>query len=150
MCSSDLRKFAELFGRAQGISGVAAEAPPEAPQHAEEYRKEQPQCHAACGERRGLQSLSSGNEPFVTKALAYAEANAGLVPPYLNVPEFRKDYNLALALQAILQVSSPMQSSIEDTAAAAGHGEHGESVDECGEHVMTHEDSFLERESDSG
>jgi len=72
-------------------------------------------------EKRGLQSLSPGNEPFVTKALTYAEANAGLVPPYLNVPEFRKDYNLALALQAVLQVSSPMQESLEDTTAAVGH-----------------------------
>lgn len=72
-------------------------------------------------EKRGLQSLSPGNEPFVTKALTYAEANAGLVPPYLNVPEFRKDYNLALALQAILQVSSPLQEGLEDTGAAAGH-----------------------------
>ncbi len=72
-------------------------------------------------EKRGLQSLSPGNEPFVTKALTYAEANAGLVPPYLNVPEFRKDYNLALALQAILQVSSPLQEGLEDTGAAVGH-----------------------------
>ena len=72
-------------------------------------------------EKRGLQSLSPGNEPFVTKALTYAEANAGLVPPYLNVPEFRKDYNLALALQAILQVSSPLQEGLEDTTAAVGH-----------------------------
>ncbi len=72
-------------------------------------------------ERRGLQSLSSGNEPFVTKALTYAEANAGLVPPYLNVPEFRKDYNLALALQTLLQTSTPLQESMEDTAAAVGH-----------------------------
>jgi hypothetical protein len=72
-------------------------------------------------EKRGLQSLSPGNEPFVTKALTYAEANAGLVPPYLNVPEFRKDYNLAVALQALLQVASPLQESMEDTAAAVGH-----------------------------
>ena len=72
-------------------------------------------------EHRGLQSLTSGNEPFVTKALTYAEANPQLVPPYLDVPEFRKDYNLALALQTILQVSTPMQESMEDTAGAAGH-----------------------------
>lgn len=72
-------------------------------------------------EKRGLQSLSPGNEPFVTKALTYAEANAGLVPPYLNVPEFRKDYNLALALQTLLQTATPLQESMEDTAAAVGH-----------------------------
>ena len=53
-------------------------------------------------EHRGLQSLTSGNEPFVSKALAYAEANPQLVPPYLDVPEFRKDFNLALPLQSIL------------------------------------------------
>ncbi len=70
---------------------------------------------------RGLQSLTSGNEPFVSKALAYAEANPQLVPPYLDVPEFRKDFNLALTLQAILQISTPLQESIEDTARAVGH-----------------------------
>lgn len=72
-------------------------------------------------EKRGLQNLSPGNEPFVTKALTYAEANAGLVPPYLNVPEFRKDYNLALALLTLLQTATPLQESMEDTAAAVGH-----------------------------
>ena len=72
-------------------------------------------------EKRGLQSLSPGNEPFVTKALTYAEANPVLVPPYLNVPEFRKDYNLALALQTLLQTATPLQESMEDTAAAVGH-----------------------------
>jgi hypothetical protein len=72
-------------------------------------------------EKRGLQSLSPGNEPFVTKALTYAEANAGLVPPYLNVPEFRKDYNLALALLTLLQTATPLQESLEDTAAAVGN-----------------------------
>ena len=57
----------------------------------------------------------------MTKALTYAEANPQLVPPYLDVPEFRKDYNLALALQTLLQVSTPMQESIVDTASAVGH-----------------------------
>ncbi len=72
-------------------------------------------------EHRGLQSLTPGNEPFVTKALTYAEANPQIVPPYLDVPEFRKDYNLALALESILQVASPMKESIEDTAGAVGN-----------------------------
>lgn len=57
----------------------------------------------------------------ISKALAYAEANPQLVPPYLDVPEFRKDFNLALTLQAILQISTPLQESIADTARAAGH-----------------------------
>ncbi len=40
-------------------------------------------------EKRGLQSLSPGNEPFVTKALTYAGANAGLGPPYLTTTKLR-------------------------------------------------------------
>ena len=71
-------------------------------------------------ERRALPKMSSGNEPFVTKALEYAEANPGLVPPFLNVPEWRKDYNYRNALRQVLQVIRPLVESIDDTELAAG------------------------------
>lgn len=71
-------------------------------------------------ERRSLPKMSTGNEPFVTKALEYAEANPTLVPPFLNVPEWRKDYNYRNALRQILQVLRPLVESIDDTELAAG------------------------------
>lgn len=46
---------------------------------------------------------------------------AGLCPPYLNVSEFRKDYNLGMAFAAVLQTSSPLQEGLEDTAGAVGN-----------------------------
>ncbi len=72
-------------------------------------------------EKKGLQSLTAGNEPFVTKALTYAEANPGLVPPFVNIPEFRKDYNLALAILAVQQVLLPLAGALDDTNRAAGN-----------------------------
>ncbi len=71
-------------------------------------------------ERRALPKMSTGNEPFVTKALEYAEANPTLVPPFLSVPEWRKDYNYRNALRQILQVLRPLIESIDDTELAAG------------------------------
>ncbi len=72
-------------------------------------------------EKKGLQSLTPGNEPFVTKALTYAEANPGLVPPFVNIPEFRKDYNLAVAIGLVQQVLLPFVEGVDDTSRAGGN-----------------------------
>mgnify|MGYP003332956687 FL=1 len=72
-------------------------------------------------EKKGLQSLTAGNEPFVTKALTYAEANPNLVPPFVSITELRKDYNLALALLAIQQVLLPLAGALDDTNRAVGN-----------------------------
>lgn len=71
-------------------------------------------------ERRALPKMSDGNEPFVTKALEYAEANPNLVPPFLSVTEWRKDYNYRTALRQVLQVIMPLVESLDDTELAAG------------------------------
>ena len=71
-------------------------------------------------ERRALPKMSDGSEPFVTKALEYAEANPTLVPPFLSVTEWRKDYNYRQALRQVLQVIQPVVESIGDTELAVG------------------------------
>lgn len=64
--------------------------------------------------------MSSGNEPFVTKALEYAEANPNLVPPFINVVEWRKDYNYRNALRQVLQIVRSGVESVDDTEMVAG------------------------------
>lgn len=69
---------------------------------------------------RGLSKISDKSEPFVTKALGYAETTPTLVPPYLSVPEFRKDYNLYLQLKAVLQQLEQLLEGVRDTSIAVG------------------------------
>jgi mannose/cellobiose epimerase-like protein (N-acyl-D-glucosamine 2-epimerase family) len=71
-------------------------------------------------ERRALPKMSAGNEPFVLKALEYAEANPHLVPPFINVVEWRKDYTYRNALRQVLQIIRPLVESVDDTEMAAG------------------------------
>ena len=39
----------------------------------------------------GLAKMSDGREPFVAKALEFAEGNAQFTPPFMDVPELKKD-----------------------------------------------------------
>jgi hypothetical protein len=78
-------------------------------------------------ERRGLQAMGDGNEPFITKAITYAEANPQFVPPYLNVAEFRKDVNLVIQITPILQALAQLMEGLRDTALAAGSEAFAES-----------------------
>ncbi len=63
--------------------------------------------------------MSAGNESFVIKAFEYAEANPNLVPPYINVVEWRKDYTYRNALRQVLQIIRPLVESVDDTEMAA-------------------------------
>ncbi len=69
---------------------------------------------------RGLSKISDKSESFVAKALGYAETVPQLVPPYLNVPEFRKDYNLYLQLKSLLQQLEQLSEGVRDTTIAVG------------------------------
>lgn len=77
-------------------------------------------------ERQGLQAMGDGNEPFITKAVGYAEANPLLVPPYLNVPEFRKDVNLVVQVTPVEQALAQLVEGVRDTKLAVGHEAYGE------------------------
>jgi hypothetical protein len=71
-------------------------------------------------ERIALPKMADGNLPFVGKALAYAEANPMFVPPYANVPELRKDFNLSSQLTLIAQSLNMLAEKVNDTNTAVG------------------------------
>ncbi|SEN23589.1 hypothetical protein SAMN04488505_10946 [Chitinophaga rupis] len=49
-------------------------------------------------EKRIYARMGDKSLPFVDKALGYAETNPHLVPPYLQVMEFKKDMELVKSL----------------------------------------------------
>jgi hypothetical protein len=71
-------------------------------------------------ERSTLPKMGDNTEPFVNKALTYAENNPTLVPPYVNVPELRKDFNLASQLTLIRQQAMQLAEALDDTEMALG------------------------------
>ena len=71
-------------------------------------------------EKQSLPKMKDGSEPFVSKALSYAEANPQFVPPYTNVPELRKDFALVQQLTLILQQVHILLEKLNDTSTAVG------------------------------
>ncbi|MBI2721559.1 MAG: hypothetical protein HYX39_05240 [Bacteroidetes bacterium] len=71
-------------------------------------------------ERQTLPKMGDKSLSFVNKALQYAEANASLVPPYINIVELKKDLKLTEDLTSILQPLSQLQEALDDTTMAAG------------------------------
>lgn len=71
-------------------------------------------------ERSTLPKMGDNTEPFVNKALTYAENNATLVPPYVNVPELRKDFTLAGQIGLIRQQAIQLAEALDDTELALG------------------------------
>jgi hypothetical protein len=71
-------------------------------------------------ERRTLPKMSDGTLPFVSKALTYAESNPQFVPPYTNVGELRKDFNLVAQLTLIQQQLAMLAEKVNDTILALG------------------------------
>ena len=71
-------------------------------------------------ERSTLPKMGDGSTPFVTKALTYAENNPQFVPPYMNVPELRKDFNLATQVSLLRQQLNQVAEALDDTELALG------------------------------
>jgi hypothetical protein len=71
-------------------------------------------------ERRGSFKLGDKNLAFIQKSLQYAEQYPELVPPFLNTAEARKDFNLAVELQQLLNQLYALITSIEDATTVAG------------------------------
>ena len=71
-------------------------------------------------ERMGTRSIGDGSLAFVDKALQYADSNPALLPPYLDLPEAKKDFKLARDLYGVLQKVNTLQRAIEDTMMVAG------------------------------
>jgi hypothetical protein len=74
-------------------------------------------------ERRSGLKMGDKSLAFVTKALEYAEANPNLVPPYLDVVEFRKDDTLREQVEKILRAVEQLAEMLSDTRLALGKEE---------------------------
>lgn len=79
-------------------------------------------------ERQGGAKLGDKSLAFVLKALEYAEANPNLVPPYMDVPEFRKDENLREKLVIIFRKVTQLAESLDDTILALGREEYQQAL----------------------
>jgi hypothetical protein len=71
-------------------------------------------------ERRGGMKLGDKSVGFLDKNYNYTQTNSTLVPNYLDVPEYTKDYNSTKDLLEILQLLRPLVQSIEDTYTQVG------------------------------
>lgn len=76
-------------------------------------------------ERQGYSRMGDRSLAFVEKALAYAESNPHLVPPYLKVSEFRKDWDLVKSLTKVMQPLQSLIEAIDDTTMVAGNESYG-------------------------
>jgi len=71
-------------------------------------------------ERRGSFKIGDKNLAFIQKSLQYAEQYPDLVPPYLSIPEARKDFNLTVDMQQILNQLLTLVAAAEDAVTVAG------------------------------
>jgi hypothetical protein len=68
----------------------------------------------------GLPKMADGREPFVGKALDFAESNPQFNPPYLDVPELRKDLQAYRDLTPIFYELEQITNRVKVAYSAAG------------------------------
>jgi hypothetical protein len=71
-------------------------------------------------DRHDLPKMGDKTLAFVTKSLEYAKQNPGVVPPFLNIPEFEKDVNAATSMSKILRPLKQLLERIDDTTMLTG------------------------------
>lgn len=71
-------------------------------------------------DRSNMLKMGDKTLAFVQKALEYASQNAALCPVFLDLPEAKKDYELAASLQLIKQKAAALLRAIEDAEMVAG------------------------------
>ena len=71
-------------------------------------------------ERRNYSTMGDKSIAFVEKAVQYVDERPDLVPPYLDIPEFKKDLELARQLRNLLMILDPVVEKISDSCLAAG------------------------------
>ncbi|RIW12413.1 hypothetical protein D0X99_19285 [Algoriphagus lacus] len=68
----------------------------------------------------GLPKMSDGREPFVTKALEFAETNPQFNPPFMDVPELKKDVVAYRALTPVFYELEQVTNRVKVAYSAAG------------------------------
>lgn len=71
-------------------------------------------------ERKELPKTGEKSYSFVGKSLDYARRNPGLVPAYLRMENFERDFAAMEFLKEMHQVLMPLASALEDTYLLAG------------------------------
>lgn len=71
-------------------------------------------------DRKSYQIMGDKTIAFVEKSVQYTDERPDLVPPFLNIPEFKKDLKLAKQLRELLLILNPVVEKISDSYLAAG------------------------------
>lgn len=71
-------------------------------------------------ERQGILKMKDKSVAFVSSSLDYAESNPEFAPPYLDVPELKKDVKAVTDLNPIEQQAAQLLSLVDDTIMLAG------------------------------
>jgi hypothetical protein len=64
--------------------------------------------------------MSDGTEPFVAKVMDYAVSDPQFAPPYMDVPEMKKDFDAVSELLPLLRTVDQLEDNLSDTAMMAG------------------------------
>jgi len=71
-------------------------------------------------QRRTLPKMSDGTEPFVAKVMDYATNDPQFSPPFMDVPEMKKDFDAVSQLMPLLRTVTQLQNNLSDTTMMAG------------------------------
>ncbi|MEQ9302195.1 MAG: hypothetical protein RIF33_26680 [Cyclobacteriaceae bacterium] len=71
-------------------------------------------------QRKTIPKMSDGTEPFVAKVMDYATSDPQFAPPYMDVPEMKKDFDAVTQLLPILRIVDQLEDNISDTTMMAG------------------------------
>lgn len=71
-------------------------------------------------QRKTIPKMSDGTEPFVGKVMDYATGDAQFAPPYMDVPEMKKDFEATSQLLPLLRMVEQIESNLNDTVMMAG------------------------------
>lgn len=71
-------------------------------------------------QRQTIPKMGDGTQPFVRKTLAYAESNPEFAPPYMDLPELKKDMDVVRQLTPVLRTLEQLVSNLNDTLMLAG------------------------------
>jgi hypothetical protein len=70
--------------------------------------------------KKTMPALDDSHAPFVAKCLQYAQKDAKIVPPYVDLAELNKDFTLFTNLQNIAREINRLADMVNDTRIAAG------------------------------
>ncbi|MEQ8550087.1 MAG: hypothetical protein RIC03_19385 [Cyclobacteriaceae bacterium] len=71
-------------------------------------------------QRKTIPKMSDGTVPFVSKVMDYATSDPQFTPPYMDVPEMKKDFDATLALLPLLRTVDQIEDNLNDTTMLAG------------------------------